>query len=247
MNTLFTLSQTLHILAGSLALILFWMPAILKKGSANHSRFGRYYVYAMYLVAATGSTMATLGLMDPLALMDAPSNDSTILAQQLLARRSTWFFLLFLSLLTITTLRHGVLVLRHKQQRQHLTAPIHLMLMITLTLTGPLLAIWGYSQNQTLLMIFGGLGTVVGAGFLHYSMKANLTKMEWWIEHLGAMIGSGIACYTAFFAFGGSRLFAEYGNLQLLSWILPGIIGTAFIRMLSKQYRRKFAPNNAIR
>ncbi|MGL5471270.1 MAG: hypothetical protein ACRDCT_24380 [Shewanella sp.] len=63
------------------------------------------------------------------------------------------------------------------------------------------------------------------AGFLRYSVKATLTKLEWWIEHLGAMIGSGIACYTAFFAFGGSRLFIDHGNLRLLSWILPGVIG----------------------
>ena len=38
MNTIFTLSQFVHITAGALALVLFWMPAMLKKGSANHSR-----------------------------------------------------------------------------------------------------------------------------------------------------------------------------------------------------------------
>jgi len=92
-----------------------------------------------------------------------------------------------------------------------------------------------------LAIIFGLLGTAVGAGFLRYSVKATLTKLEWWIEHLGAMIGSGITCYTAFFAFGGSRLFIDHGNLRLLSWILLGVIGFVVIRYLSRQYQRRLA------
>ncbi|MFV0597545.1 hypothetical protein [Shewanella sp.] len=91
-----------------------------------------------------------------------------------------------------------MLVLRYKAQRQQLKSPLHLSLMLTLTLLGPVMAIWGYQEKLILAMIFGLLGTTVGAGFLRYSVKATLTKLEWWIEHLGAMIGSGIACYTAF-------------------------------------------------
>ncbi|NMH66240.1 hypothetical protein [Shewanella salipaludis] len=245
MNAIFTLSQTLHIGAGAFALVLFWLPAFLRKGSANHSRFGRYYVYAMYCVAATGCIMATLGLLDPLAVISHPAKDAEALAQQIATRSNTWIFLLYLSLLTVTTVRHGVLVLRHKTQRRQLQAPVHLLLMAGLTAAGPLLAIWGHGQQQILPVIFGVLGTLVGGGFLRYSFKASLSKMEWWIEHLGAMIGSGIACYTAFFAFGGSRLFVSHGNLQLLSWILPGVIGVGFIRYLGKHYRRKFAGQGA--
>ena len=97
------------------------------------------------------------------------------------------------------------------------------------------------SFYAALAVIFGLLGTTVGAGFLRYSFKATLTKLEWWIEHLGAMIGSGIACYTAFFAFGGSRLFIDHGNLRLLSWTLPGVVGFVVIRYLSGKYQRRFA------
>ena len=241
MNTIFTLSQFVHISAGACALVLFWLPALLKKGSPSHSRFGRYYVYAMYTVAATGCTMATLGLINPLAVIQHAETTPDLLAEQIAARSNTWIFLLYISLLTLTTVRHGVLVLRHKAQRQHLKAPSHLLLVLALTLAGPVMALWGYQQSLTLAMIFGLLGTTVGAGFLRYSLKASLTKMEWWIEHLGAMIGSGIACYTAFFAFGGSRLFSSHGNLQLMSWILPGAVGLVVIRYLSRQYRQKFA------
>jgi hypothetical protein len=245
MNAIFSVTQTLHITVGAFALVLFWLPALLKKGSANHSRFGRYYVYAMYAVAVTGCTMASLGLIDPSAFIANPSQEPALLAGQVAARSSSWIFLLYLSLLTFTSVRHGVLVLRHKAQRQQLKSPMHLLLMLTLTVAGPMLAMRGYGQGQILPIIFGMLGMAVGGGFLHYSFKASLSKMEWWIEHLGAMIGSGIACYTAFFAFGGSRLFTHYGSLQLMSWILPGIIGTFFIRYLSKQYQRKFSGQKA--
>ncbi|NMD53251.1 hypothetical protein HG547_16735 [Shewanella sp. DNRA4] len=241
MNTIFTLSQFLHITAGALALVLFWMPAMLKKGSANHSRFGRYYVYAMYTVAATGVAMAATGLIDPLAVIKQPAANADALAAQIAERKNAWIFLIYISLLTLITVRHGVLVLRYKAQRQQLKSPLHLSLMLSLTLLGPVMALWGYQEKLILAVIFGLLGTTVGAGFLRYSFKATLTKLEWWIEHLGAMIGSGIACYTAFFAFGGSRLFIDHGNLRLLLWTLPGVVGFVVIRYLSGKYQRRFA------
>lgn len=195
----------------------------------------------MYTVAATGVAMATTGLIDPLAVIKQPETAPAALAEQIADRKNAWIFLIYISLLTLVTVRHGVLVLRYKALRQQLKSPLHMLLMLSLTLLGPVMALWGYQEQLILAIIFGLLGTAVGAGFLRYSVKATLTKLEWWIEHLGAMIGSGIACYTAFFAFGGGRLFIDHGNLRLLSWILPGVIGFVVIRYLSRQYQRRLA------
>ena len=45
---------TLHIIAGALALLLFWMPAIAKKGGRVHVLSGRAYAIAMYIVSVSG-------------------------------------------------------------------------------------------------------------------------------------------------------------------------------------------------
>jgi hypothetical protein len=241
MNAIYSLSQMIHIFAGACALVLFWLPTLIKKGSPRHIRAGRYYVNVMYTVAASGFIMAILGLIDPLGLHGDKVVAGGDIEQQILIIRSLRLFLLYLCLLTLTTIRHGVLVLHYKADRQQLKKPTHLILTTSLTALGPVLAIWGYNHHLTLLVIFGILGTLTGSGMLRYSFKATITKMQWWLEHLGSMIASGIAAYTAFFAFGGRHIFEGHGNLQLASWILPGIIGSIAISYLSRFYRNKFA------
>ncbi len=241
MNLIHSLTLIIHILAGTAAMILFWAPAIAKKGSPNHIRFGRYYVNAMYAIAASGFVMALLVIIDPIGLHSDAASNITDPEKQATVIRSFWSFLMYLSLLTVATLRHGVLVLKYKKDRKQLTRLGHLSLMTALTVLGPVLAIWGYQIGMTLLIIFGCLGLFLGGSMLHYCFKSDLSKMQWWIEHLGSMIGSGIAAYTAFFSFGVRRLLEDYATLQLLSWILPGVIGTIVIQYLTRHYRKKFA------
>ena len=64
-----TLHSTLvygHIVAGTIALILFWIPALARKGGNWHVRIGRIYVIAMYAVAVTAFVASLLsGLILP--------------------------------------------------------------------------------------------------------------------------------------------------------------------------------------
>jgi hypothetical protein len=63
-----------------------------------------------------------------------------------------------------------------------------------------------------------------------------------WYEHLGSMIGTGIAGYTAFLVFGGSRLFPSVARSQLYTifWVLPSVIGVLAIIVTIAYYQRKF-------
>ena len=243
MNEVHFAILVLHVVIGMAAILLFWAPAFTKKGSPSHVRFGRYYVNSMYAVSATGMLMALLVFIDPLAihgdiLRRIPDPD--VRAE---AIRSFWSLLFYLGILTLASTRHGVLVLRSKAHRRELRQVPHLGLLGALTLGGPVMFVWGYQSNAMLMMIFGGLGTLAGSGMLRYCFKAHLTRMEWWIEHLGAMIGSGIAAYTAFFSFGMRRLLSSYPDLQLLGWILPGVIGVTISVWLTRKYRLKLSPN----
>jgi hypothetical protein len=86
------------------------------------------------------------------------------------------------------------------------------------------------------------IGPLVGAGNLRYLLRGPQSRMHWWYEHLGSMIGTGIAGYTAFLVFGGSRLFPSIARSQLYTifWVLPSVIGVLGIIVTIACYQRKF-------
>jgi len=93
-------------------------------------------------------------------------------------------------------------------------------------------------QGEGILLGFFGL---LGISAIKDALmtKAVAMKKESWLKmHLAGTIISGIAAYTAFFAFGGRTLFADLlpGSLQVLPWILPTVLGLLFIRLQKKKY-----------
>ncbi|MGI9294089.1 MAG: hypothetical protein ACR2PS_08920, partial [Pseudomonadales bacterium] len=221
-------SLYLHILCGAIALLVFWLPLWSKKGTPFHRSAGQVFVYGMYAVSISGIIMSTIVLLDPVGIR-AP--DSVLPPDEVnaLASRARLFagFLFMLSILVVTNVRHSVLVLQAKANRAQLRTPTHLVLLIFLGLLGVVVGIIGIQNGVLLFMIFSLVAMGSSTAMLRYSFKKHLKAREWIIEHMGNIIGAGIASYTAFFAFGGSRLFAELlqGNLSVIPWVLPGIAG----------------------
>jgi hypothetical protein len=63
-------------------------------------------------------------------------------------------------------------------------------------------------------------------------------KMFWWYTHLGNMIGSYIAAWTAFSVVTLPRIF---GNHMWL-WLWPTAVGVPAIVLTTAYYKRKFSP-----
>lgn len=244
MHELHAALRSVHIAIGALALILFWLPAFARKGSPRHIRFGQWYAGAMYAVAASAIVLSLLVLLDPLAVRypdGIPADrDPARLAQS--ARVGGWF-LAMLGLLVLASVHHGRRVLHARGDRSSLRRPAHLALLASVGLTGIWVLIVGIRSESTLLLVFSLLAMSGSFGMLRYAFKTELTRREWWLEHMGNLIGSGIGAYTAFFAFGGSRFLAEWlpGQWQLIPWITPAIIGTLATRILRKRYEQRFA------
>ena len=59
--------------------------------------------------------------------------------------------------------------------------------------------------------------------------------------HLAEMIVTGIAGYTAFFAFGARQFIQELlvGNWAVVPWVLPTILGTLAIQIWLPKYATK--------
>jgi len=247
MSSVHQFALYLHIAAGVAALLLFWIPVFSKKGSLNHRQFGRYFAMIMYTVAFSGLIMALLDLWNPLG-MHQPRSDAAPEALAAMADgvRFTALFLLSLSILVLTTTRHGWLTILHREDRTVLRHPVHVLLCLSLALVGLILLVTGVSNNSLLMIVFGTLEIWLATGFMHYAFKAELSHpREWWTEHLGGLIASGIGAYTAFFVVGAASLLDTYlqgsmAGLMIFFWIAPGIIGGIAIGFMTRHYRVKF-------
>lgn len=236
MLTLHTLTFYLHILIGSVALLLVWVPLTVEKGRLNHKRFGRYYNIAMYLVALTGAIMALLVLVDPMMIhghrLSNPANEQTFIDRM----RVFYGLLLYLSLLVYCGLKHGEMTLKSKRNKLLLRTRSHILCNALLMSTGPVLFFFGWQASMTLPMVFAVLGVISGLSNLKYSLSDAAIGNSWLREHISAQIGTAIGAYTAFLAFGGRTIFENAGEWRLLFWITPGVIGTIAIRKLCQKY-----------
>ncbi|MDC0603134.1 hypothetical protein OAP14_08920 [Aliiglaciecola sp.] len=239
MLTIHSILFACHIILGSLALLLFWVPIVAGKGGLNHIKFGRYYAHTMYAVALSGALMAVLVLYDPLAIKGHLIGENTDQRAFVNTIRIFWGFLLYLSLLTYVSVKQGVAVLKHKNSTAPLRTISHLGPIILLALGGVIILTLGTTHGRVLHIVFGILGIMIGTGMLRYCFAQQLKPKQWLIEHLGGMIGSGIGAYTAFIAFGGRKLFADLGSMQIIFWVAPGVIGSIAIYLLSKKYQPK--------
>ncbi|MDA0689798.1 MAG: hypothetical protein O2948_14265 [Proteobacteria bacterium] len=236
----------LHIAVGSCALLLFWVPMLTRKGALDHKRFGRYFAWAMYTVSFSGLLMSSLDFLFPLTIHAAgielgPDEEAAAIRQV----REAALFLFSLSVLVLASTRHGWLTILHKDDRAPLRRPAHLVLNGLLVVIGASLLITGINGGTILFMVFGGLQVASGVGNLRYIYRETLRPKEWWLQHLGGLIGAGIGAYTAFTVFGGRRFFEEifssnFDSMAIFLWVGPSVIGVTAITLLSRHYKKKF-------
>ena len=232
-----------HVTCGALALIVFWLPMLGKKGTAFHKLYGKVFAYGMYAVSVSGFIMAILVLADPIGVRVPEGNLDAATAISLAERNRIFSgFLLMLSVLVFASVKHSILVLRAKTDRSVLRAPWHVTVMSVQGVMGLAIGVIGVAQGNILFLIFAVIATLSSYGMLHYTFKKEIKAREWFLQHLGNIIGAGIGAYTAFFAFGGSRLFAELfaGQLQFIPWIIPGVVGITATNWLTRKYARHF-------
>jgi len=223
MDQLKSIILIIHIAAGTISLITFWIPVLVKKGGDLHIKVGKIYVYLMWVVVITAVLLSLINLYDGKYIMAA--------------------FLGFLSVITGHPLWYGMIILKHKKVVIPAVQRINTILNWILFLGGAGLLIWSLIlkvQGQAiLLLIFGIIGMSSAAPLIFRPQK----EANWLAEHIQGLLGTGIAAYTAFFAFGGSRFLGHIFTNQLIviPWILPTIIGVFGI----KYYKKKMNLNKA--
>lgn len=244
MHVLHSFLLKAHIGVGALALVAFWLPIVARKGSVNHKKFGRLFVWCMSIVAGSAIIISIMVLIDPIGIR-APSRDLDMERAMQVAANNRMFslFLLMLGLLTATGMRHGLLALKTRTQPNALRAKSHLTLLVSLGVMGVIVGIVGLMNGEVLLMVFAVISVSASINTMREALRKKMTRNDRIKAHFGGLIGTGIGAYTAFFAFGGSRLLSDIltGQWQVIPWVLPAIIGTIAIRRVEKDYQTEAA------
>lgn len=243
MSTAYNSILLLHVIAGLVGLVAFWTPAVARKGGAVHVRAGRVFFYCTCAIAVTGVGMAALILADPLAVKPpAAALTAEQAAAHAAAYRSFAPFLLYLVLITFAPVYHGVRVLQTRHAPERLRTPFHTAVSVLAIVAAVVLAGLGAWMRQPVFLALSPIGLLAGLQYLRFARQPRLTRMAWWYEHMGAMLGGGIAFHTAFLVLGAGRLLGISigGSWAVLPWLLPTIIGVPATTLWVRYYRRRF-------
>ncbi len=240
---MFELHQVLrwiHIAGGAIGVLAFWAPVFAPKGGRTHIRAGWVYVVAMSVAVSTAVLLSVLLLAAPLAgLRPGASLDSGQMARYILNRRMLGALLGYLAVATFALGWHGLAVLRSKKNPQALRTPFNVTINLLSIASGLTVLALGLYFRSMVLLAMSPIGPLTGQGQLRYILRPPVRRMGWWYEHLGGMIGTGIAAYTAFLVFGMSRMAPAIAMYPAV-WVAPTVIGVPAILLTVRHYRRKF-------
>lgn len=217
--TVHNLLLGLHITAGIISLVLFWIPIVTAKGRSIHLKVGKIYVITMGFVV--GSAFILSGIR---------------IAQ---GAYEPGLALLFLSMITLVPLSSGVQVLKAKKPNPRYRR-FRLTLGACTLLIGIGLLIGWYQLNSVLLLAFGLLGVLAGGADLRRFRHETGSSKTWLREHYEGMLFSGGAAYTAFFAFGGNTLLSNIltGWWAIVPWVMPTLLTFALLPFVHRHYNQ---------
>ncbi len=230
-------ARIIHILFGVIGLAAFWVPVFTKKGAVNHVRFGKVFVWSAYIVLSAAGIALIQRVADLIARNSGPADEPVL-----------WAFIVFLGYLTFVTfvtVRHGMAVLKHKRDPASLRTNLNTALAYGAILASAGLILYALIVSppiKVLLFALSPIGIGTGFGNLRYMRSGTPSQRAWMYEHLGAMLGSGIAFHTAFAVFGLTRLFdiGLTGWVAVIPWVAPAAIGIPAIIIWTRHYRLKF-------
>lgn len=231
MDQIKSITLIIHIIAGSISLILFWLPVVTKKGGNLHRKIGKLYYLTMWIVVISSAILSSI---------------NAIFGSYIMAS-----FLGYLSLLTAYPLWYSREILNQKKEwsdRYYVIRKVFTWALFAASIGMVGGAALLHFQNEGILLAFFG---VLGLPSIKDAMmtKSKATAKESRMQmHISGTIISGIAAYTAFFAFGGSTYLSGYlpGAWQTIPWMLPTILGVTIIRIMKRKEKQRINLRQAL-
>jgi hypothetical protein len=228
-----------HIAVAFTGIGAFWVPVFARKGGGLHRFFGKVFVWCAYLV--NGSALVVTALR----LLQMASGTASLAADP--EGGGLTIFLGYLAIVTLTCIRHAVLMIETRGRSEGLRAPFHRILAFGSMLGSGLIAavaVLFWSRLSILFLLLSPVGFLLGVHVLRTVRTPPAHAHAWLLEHMNAMLGAGVAFHTAFAVFGLGRLFglAPQETWWFLPWILPATIGVPIMVAWNVAYRRRGGP-----
>jgi hypothetical protein len=240
-----------HAAVSFVGLVAFWIPVFARKGGRTHISFGRVFVLCAYVGVALAGLSITYRLIKPFGPGGAPDELSPSRQAEVASMvRGSRIFLAYLAVITLALVRQGVRAVQTKDDPEAMRTPLHIGLVYGAMGAGLVVLITALATDipqRGLFLALSPLGPWIGWDMLRFIRNPRPTRMAWWYEHMGAMLGAGIAFHTAFAVFGARQLFGlkPSGALGVIPWIAPALIGIPISRRWIRYYKRKFGEQSA--
>ena len=220
-----------------MGLVAWWVPILTKKGGKQHVLFGKVFALSAYIIGGTALAGVTMRVGYALWRgIDVTENAATL---------GFLIFLAYLGIVTIGITHQAVQVIRTRRDPDTIATPFLKALAVGMAVGSVAVILWAltqWSDVSIVLLALSPVGFMGAHGIFKYMYNRPPEKMAWWYEHMGAMLGAGIAFHTAFLVF-GSRVVIDLsplGAFNWVPWVLPAVIGTLGGNYWEKFYRRKF-------
>lgn len=230
--TVFGTLIAIHVVAGTIGLVAFWVPIGTRKGAATHRKWGRVAGYGFVAAGALAIAMALLSLFGPEERL--PSVTDRALFDGLFG-----WMMLYLGTLTIGFVDYGFAVVRHARSRRKLRTARYQLVIAAVIAAALMCGGYGLIIGEVLMMAVAALGLAAMAMQQLFIWRPALPDARAYIgEHFRALIGMGISAYTAFLAVGLIRWVPEH-VFNPLVWAGPSMVGVALIVWFTHQANRK--------
>jgi hypothetical protein len=214
----YDLIRVAHIGVGSVALATFWIAGLARKGSAVHKAAGKIYLVTMAAIVATSV---------PMTLIIARSG-----------RTLTAAFLGYLVVIVATAVWNSWRAIRDKKNFAAYTGRIYKALAWLNIASGVAVLALGLARGVPLFAGFSLIGVIGGGAMLRFARQPPANPRWWLVEHLGAMLGNGVATHIAFLAIGLPRLVPALNTPAWMytAWFAPVLIALAARLVLTRRY-----------
>jgi len=223
----------LHILAGSLGLVSFWVPVLARKGSMLHRQFGRVFTTSMLVTGFAAIGISTCTLIDPLATHPHLPDAAWV-------KGIFGWMMQGLAVLTLNLAWYGHSSLTNRYDHRRNLEWRNVALQILLLTTSIHCAWQSLQIGQPVMLGMPGIGIATVASNLRFILKKKPGKLDWLREHIKALVGAGISVHIAFFAFGAVRTIPTLA-LHPGLWSVPLTVGLALITYHRRQVDRSRA------
>jgi uncharacterized membrane protein len=215
MDTFVRFTLGIHILAGTVALLVAPIALLTVKGGPTHRRWGKVYFWAMAIVAATALVVGY------------------------------WRSLLFLMLVAVFSFYfalsgYRVLYRKRPDLGQRASALDWTAAGLTLAASAALIVLGltqptpTFQRLSMVAVVFGIVGLIIAGLDVWQFLSPPEDKRAWWYKHMANMIGSYIAAVSAFSVV--NFVFLP----TTLRWLWPTMIGTPAIVIWITYYKRRF-------